>query len=90
MTDLRFSTTARICGGSQGNICRRRSVNGALLHPGELPGSDQLEYMLMTPFTPQNRDNMISWMAGVRLPPVRKDALLQLPKEKLVYGPKPN
>jgi uncharacterized protein len=29
----------------------------------KLPGSDQLQYLLMTPFTPQNRDNMISWMA---------------------------
>ena len=30
----------------------------------KLPGSNQLEYLLMTPFTPQNRDNMISWMAA--------------------------
>jgi hypothetical protein len=26
----------------------------------KLPGSNRLEYLLMTPFTPQNRDNMIS------------------------------
>ena len=30
----------------------------------KLPGSNTLEYLLMTPFTPQNRDNMISSMAA--------------------------
>ena len=30
----------------------------------KLPGSDQLEYLIMTPFTPQNRDNMIAWLAA--------------------------
>ena len=30
----------------------------------KLPGSDKLEYLMMTPFTPQKRDNMISWMAA--------------------------
>ncbi|MFY9655589.1 MAG: UPF0182 family protein, partial [Methylocystis sp.] len=54
----------------------------------KLPGSDQLEYMLMTPFTPQNRDNMISWMAARSdFPQYGKRLFYQLPKEKLVYGP---
>jgi hypothetical protein len=54
----------------------------------KLPGSDQLEYMLMTPFTPQNRDNMISWMAARSdFPQYGKMLFYQLPKEKLVYGP---
>ncbi len=54
----------------------------------KLPGSDQLEYLLMTPFTPQNRDNMIAWMA-VRCdaPEYGKMLFYQLPKEKLIYGP---
>ena len=30
----------------------------------KLPGSEQLEYLMMTPFTPQNRDNMIAWLAA--------------------------
>ena len=54
----------------------------------KLPGSDQLEYLLMTPFTPQNRDNMISWMAArCDFPEYGKTLFYQLPKEKLIYGP---
>jgi uncharacterized membrane protein (UPF0182 family) len=54
----------------------------------KLPGSDQLEYLLMTPFTPQNRDNMISWLAArCDFPDYGKMIFYQLPKEKLVYGP---
>jgi uncharacterized membrane protein (UPF0182 family) len=55
----------------------------------KLPGSDQLEYLLMTPFTPQNRDNMISWMAAkCDSPEYGKMLVYQLPKDKLIYGPK--
>jgi uncharacterized protein len=54
----------------------------------KLPGSNQLEYLLMTPFTPQNRDNMISWMAvKCDFPDYGRMLFYQLPKEKLVYGP---
>ena len=53
----------------------------------KLPGSDQLEYLLMTPFTPQNRDNMISWMAARSDFPYGKMLFYELPKEKLIYGP---
>jgi uncharacterized membrane protein (UPF0182 family) len=54
----------------------------------KLPGSEQLEYLLMTPFTPQNRDNMISWLAArCDFPQYGKKIFYQLPKEKLVYGP---
>jgi uncharacterized membrane protein (UPF0182 family) len=54
----------------------------------KLPGSDQLQYLLMTPFTPQNRDNMISWMAAkCDFPEYGRMLLYQLPKEKLIYGP---
>jgi uncharacterized protein len=54
----------------------------------KLPGSNKLEYLLMTPFTPQNRDNMISWMAARSdFPDYGKTIFYQLPKEKLVYGP---
>ena len=54
----------------------------------KLPGSDTLEYLLMTPFTPQNRDNMISWMAArCDFPDYGKKLFYELPKEKLIYGP---
>jgi uncharacterized membrane protein (UPF0182 family) len=54
----------------------------------KLPGSEKLEYLLMTPFTPQNRDNMISWLAArCDFPDYGKTIFYQLPKEKLVYGP---
>jgi hypothetical protein len=54
----------------------------------KLPGSDQLEYLLMTPFTPQKRDNMISWIAArCDYPEYGKMLFYQLPKEKLIYGP---
>jgi uncharacterized membrane protein (UPF0182 family) len=54
----------------------------------KLPGSDTLEYLLMTPFTPQNRDNMISWMAARSdFPAYGKTLFYELPKDKLIYGP---
>ena len=54
----------------------------------KLPGSNELQYLLMTPFTPQNRDNMISWVAAKSdFPDYGKMLFYQLPKEKLVYGP---
>lgn len=54
----------------------------------KLPGSDQLEYLLMTPFTPQKRNNMISWLAArCDFPDYGKTLFYQLPKEKLIYGP---
>ena len=54
----------------------------------KLPGSDELQYLLMTPFTPQKRDNMISWMAAkCDFPEYGKMIFYQLPKERLIYGP---
>jgi uncharacterized membrane protein (UPF0182 family) len=54
----------------------------------KLPGSEMLEYMLMMPFTPQGRDNMIAWMAAKCDPEdYGKMLVYQLPKEKLIYGP---
>jgi uncharacterized protein len=55
----------------------------------KLPGGDNLQYILMTPFTPQNRDNMISWMAAKSdFPDYGKMFSYELPKERLIYGPK--
>jgi uncharacterized membrane protein (UPF0182 family) len=54
----------------------------------KLPGSNQLEYLIMTPFTPQKRDNMIAWLAArCDFPDYGKMLFYELPKEKLIYGP---
>ena len=54
----------------------------------KLPGSNLLEYMLMSPFTPQNRDNMISWLAARSdFPDYGKMLFYEMPKDKLTYGP---
>jgi uncharacterized membrane protein (UPF0182 family) len=54
----------------------------------KLPGSKQLEYLMMTPFTPQNRDNMIAWLAArCDFPDYGKMLFYELPKDKLIYGP---
>jgi uncharacterized membrane protein (UPF0182 family) len=53
-----------------------------------LPGEKELMYLLMTPFTPQNRDNMIAWMAAkCDFPEYGRILLYQLPKERLILGP---
>jgi uncharacterized membrane protein (UPF0182 family) len=54
----------------------------------KLPGSATLEYLLMTPFTPQGRNNMIAWMAARSdFPSYGSKLFYELPKEKLTYGP---
>jgi hypothetical protein len=54
----------------------------------KLPGSAKLEYLLLTPFTPPGRDNMIAWMATkCDFPDYGKTMVFTLPKEKLIYGP---
>ncbi len=53
-----------------------------------LPGEKQNEFILMTPFTPNKKSNMISWMCA------RSDGenygkllVYKFPKTELVYGP---
>ena len=42
----------------------------------------------MSPFTPQNRDNMIAWLAArCDFPDYGKMLFYELPKDKLIYGP---
>ncbi len=53
-----------------------------------LPGTQVLQYLLMTPFTPQSRDNMIAWMAAkCDFPQYGHLMVYQLPKERLIFGP---
>jgi uncharacterized membrane protein (UPF0182 family) len=53
-----------------------------------LPGEKQPEYLLILPFTPRGKDNLIGWMAarcdGDQL---GKLIFYQLPKQQLMYGP---
>jgi hypothetical protein len=54
----------------------------------KLPTATSEEFILLHPFTPQSRSNLIAWLAG------RSDGrhygkllLYQFPKQELVYGP---
>ncbi|NPV27686.1 MAG: UPF0182 family protein [Firmicutes bacterium] len=54
----------------------------------KLPGENKPEFLLMLPFTPTNKENMVAWLCA------RSDGekygqllLYTFPKQKLVYGP---
>ncbi len=52
------------------------------------PESDAVEYTLIMPFTPKNRQVLIGWMAGMCDPPNYGRLLAyKFPKEKRVLGP---
>ena len=53
-----------------------------------LPGMSEPEFLLMLPFTPSNKDNLIGWMAA-RCDGDSLGELIfyQLSKQELVYGP---
>ncbi|MEE9609663.1 MAG: UPF0182 family protein, partial [Desulfatiglandales bacterium] len=54
----------------------------------KLPQEEKEEFLLMLPFTPSKKDNMIGWLAARSDLPNYGDLLVyKLPKEKLVYGP---
>ncbi|MBW2251959.1 MAG: UPF0182 family protein [Deltaproteobacteria bacterium] len=54
----------------------------------KLPEGEKEEFLLMIPFTPSKKDNMIGWLAARSdLPNYGKLLVYKLPKEKLVYGP---
>ncbi len=54
----------------------------------KLPEEDKEEFLLMLPYTPAKKDNMIAWMAARSdLPNYGNLIVYKLPKEKLVYGP---
>ncbi|MGH7321924.1 MAG: UPF0182 family protein, partial [Candidatus Rokuibacteriota bacterium] len=54
-----------------------------------LPGEREEEFVLLLPFTPVRRDNMIAWLAA-RSDPLHYGKLLlyDFPKGKLVFGPR--
>ncbi|MBW2312348.1 MAG: UPF0182 family protein [Deltaproteobacteria bacterium] len=54
----------------------------------KLPTEEKEEFLLMLPFTPSKKDNMIGWLAARSdLPDYGNLVVYKLPKEKLVYGP---
>ncbi|HWP59107.1 MAG TPA: UPF0182 family protein [Candidatus Acidoferrales bacterium] len=54
-----------------------------------LPGEEREEFILLLPFTPNQKDNMRAWLAARSDPPhYGKLIALDFPKAKLVYGPK--
>jgi hypothetical protein len=54
-----------------------------------LPGEKTEEFVLLLPFTPVRRDNMIAWLAARSDPPhYGKLTLFDFPKGKLVFGPR--
>jgi len=54
-----------------------------------LPEHAQEEFLLMAPFTPDNKSNMIAWMcAQCDGPDYGKLLVYRCPKEKLIYGPR--
>jgi uncharacterized membrane protein (UPF0182 family) len=54
-----------------------------------LPGEEQEEFILMLPFTPTQKDNMITWLAA-RSDGDKYGKLIayNFPKDKLIYGPR--
>lgn len=54
----------------------------------KLPGQDELQYLLISPLTPNNRDNMIGWMAANSdFPNYGEISVYELPKDRLILGP---
>lgn len=54
----------------------------------KLPGQEELQYLLISPLTPNNRDNMIGWIAANSDEPNYGEvSVYQLPKERLILGP---
>ena len=54
----------------------------------KLPKEDKEEFLLMLPYTPSKKDNMIAWLAARSdLPNYGNLIVYKLPKDQLVYGP---
>ncbi len=54
----------------------------------KLPGEQREEFLLLVPFTPAKKDNMIGWLAARCDGENYGDLLVYtLPKEKLIFGP---
>ncbi len=55
----------------------------------QLPGNSDLDFIQILPFTPANRENMISWLAAQNDPAKYGEMLVyRFGKDSLVFGPK--
>lgn len=53
-----------------------------------LPGSEREEFMLMMPFTPYGKNNMVAWLAAQSDPPnYGKLVAFDYPKDTVIFGP---
>ena len=90
----RGETTA---GPSQPGVSMRavtdpKSQQGSTMKPYymvmRLPGKKDAEFLLMAPYTPTNKDNLVAWMtARCDGEGYGKLLVYNFPKQKLVYGP---
>lgn len=77
---------------ARGGIHQQGDTGPAALSPtyvvATLPGEEQPEFMLITPFTPANKDNLIGFMAA-RCDGKHLGELVfeQLSKQNIIYGP---
>ena len=77
----RWQTPDELYGGSRGEMEPYYIIL-------KLPHEAREEFLLMIPFTPSQKDNMIGWLAARSdLPNYGNLIVYKLPKEKLVYGP---
>jgi hypothetical protein len=53
-----------------------------------LPGEEGTEFLLIQPYTPAGKNNMVSWIAARSDPPNYGQLIVyELPKQELVFGP---
>jgi len=53
-----------------------------------LPGEEETEFLLIQPYTPAGRNNMIAWLAARNdAPNYGELVVFELPKQELVFGP---
>lgn len=75
------------------NIARRGAEKEVSMEPYyiimKLPREDNEEFILLIPFTPAQKDNMSAWMAARSdFSHYGKLIVYNMPKQKLVYGPR--
>lgn len=53
-----------------------------------LPGQTEPEFLLIRPYTPAGRDNMVAWIAARNQPEIYGELqVYELPRQELVFGP---
>ena len=89
MTDPTSSTTTRTRGTSRSRCTRtRRSRCESYYLVTRLPDEKRDEFIVIIPFTPFKKDNMIAFLtAKCDMPDYGELKLYLLPKDKLSYGP---